>query len=260
MSGYIYLIHLREFINSNEDIYKIGKTQNVCCRKINSRFCGYSKDSCIKIIMHVLNANEVELKLINIFDELFEKQPSLGNEYYKGDCNKMILEICKNTNQNIQDNTDQKIEQSDIEIKRLFSNIYNELSNKLYNIYSIKNIYDMYKVSDLLNNYDPKIDKKIIVDIDKFVSELKKLFETPSKSKIVTSEQYYNFCSIINTLSRHTSQILLYEQKRINMHNKDNYIILKLTKPISLIIIDVYKKKLTKCIDYNINNFNNFPF
>ena len=67
MSGYIYLIHMREFINSNEDIYKIGKTQNVCCRKINSRFCGYSKDSCIKIIMHVLNANEVELKLINIF-------------------------------------------------------------------------------------------------------------------------------------------------------------------------------------------------
>ena len=27
MSGYIYLIHLREFINSKEDIYKISLSQ-----------------------------------------------------------------------------------------------------------------------------------------------------------------------------------------------------------------------------------------
>ena len=273
MSGYIYLIHLREFINANQIIYKIGKTKDVCCRKINTRFTGYSKDSNIKLIMQVSNVDDTETKLIKLFDGLFEKQTNLGNEYYKGDCNKMILEICKNTNQqiisDIEQKIEQKIEQNDNEIKRLFTFIRTELCNKIiyneYYIFNIRNIYDLYGITSLYNINSPFTDKKIIIDIDKFVCEIKKLYENPSKNKIVTSEQYYNFCGIMNTLSRLMINITSYEQKRMTMPNKDNYIMIKLTKPVNEINYDVYKNKIQKCSDClvdcnkNLNYINNFP-
>ena len=268
MNGYIYLIHLREFINSNQIIYKIGKTKDVCCRKINQRFMGYSKNSTIKLIMQVSNVDETEIKLIKLFDELFEKQTNLGNEYYKGDCNKMILEICKNTNQdvsNIEQKIEQKIEQNDNEIKRLFTFISTELCNKIcneYYIFHIKNIYDLYGLSSLRDINNPYSDKKIIIDIDKFICEIKKLYENPSKNKIVTSEKYYNFCGIMNTLSRMMINLTSYEQKRMTMPNKDNYVMIKLTKPVIEINSDVYRNKIKKCSDFNTNGsyINNFPF
>ena len=40
---YIYLIYLREFINSNQDIYKIGKTKQLN----NNRFKQYPKGTII---------------------------------------------------------------------------------------------------------------------------------------------------------------------------------------------------------------------
>ena len=267
MSGYIYLIHLREFINSNQIIYKIGKTKDVCCRKINTRFTGYSKNSNIKLIMQVVDVDDTETKLIKLFDGLFEKQTNLGNEYYKGDCNKMILEICKNTNQQIISDIEQNIEQKidDKEIIQLFNNIYTELRNKICNSYcisNIRNIYDLYGLSSLRDINNPYSDKKIIINIDKFVCEIKKLYENPSKNKIVTSEQYYNFCGIMNTLSRMMINITSYEQKRMTMSNKDNYIMIKLTKPVNEINSVVYRNKIQKCSDFNTNGsyINNFPF
>ena len=269
MSGYIYLIHLREFINANQIIYKIGKTKDVCCRKINTRFTGYSKDSNIKLIMQVSNVDDTETKLIKLFDGLFEKQTNLGNEYYKGDCNKMILEICKNTNQQIISDIEQKIEQKiepdNTELRQIFNYIYSDLRNLILGTYYISFLRSLYDGCGLSNLYDitgPYSDKKIIIDIDKFVCEIKKLYENPSKNKIVTSEQYYNFCGIMNTLSRLMINITSYEQKRMTMHNKDNYIMIKLTKPVIGISPEVYKNKIQKCNGFNSKScyINNFPF
>ena len=39
MSGHIYLFQEREFINSGEDIYKVGKTK----QEFNKRFSSYPK-------------------------------------------------------------------------------------------------------------------------------------------------------------------------------------------------------------------------
>ena len=56
MSGYIYLLRTREFVNLNSNVYKLGRTEQ-CDGK---RFHGYPKGSEIEIIIHINNHVEVE--------------------------------------------------------------------------------------------------------------------------------------------------------------------------------------------------------
>ena len=92
---FIYLIREREFVYSNQNIYKIGRTNN----SIKIRMNNYPKDSEILLIEPVINSIEIENQLIKIFDEEFSKAYTkdgleiIGNEYYQGDLNKMIYLI-----------------------------------------------------------------------------------------------------------------------------------------------------------------------
>jgi len=264
MDGYIYLLWPCVCKNSKTPIYKIGKTQDTCCRKINKRFTGYPKDSTIILLARTALMDETEIKLIHLFNELFEQQVNLGSEYFKGDCNKMVLEILKNiTHINVQE-VEQKIEPDNTELKQIFNYIYNDLRNLIlgtYNISHLRSLYDVCGLSNLYNIISPYSNKKTKIDIDMFVCEIKKLYENPSKNKIVTQEQYHSFCGIINALSRLITNINT-EYKRTLLCNKDSYIIIKLTKPVISISPAVYKNKIQKCNDFNLKSFyvDNFPF
>jgi hypothetical protein len=100
---YIYLFHLREFIKSNENIYKIGKTK----QNNNNRLKQYPKGS---ILLHqtiCVNCDETEKELIKIFKNKFKHCTDIGNEYFKGEFKLMIEEINKyitNLNSTIQKN------------------------------------------------------------------------------------------------------------------------------------------------------------
>lgn len=265
MDGYIYLLWPREFKNSKNPIYKIGKTQDICCRKINKRFTGYPKDSTIILLAITTSVDETEIKLIHLFNELFEKQANLGIEYFKGDCNKMVSEILKNINHiNVQE-VEQKPKSDNAELRQIFNYVYSDLRNLIlgtYNISHIRSLYDVCGLSNLYNIISPYSNKKTKIDIDMFVCEIKKLYENPSKNKIVTQEQYHSFCGIINALSRLITNINTYEYKRLLLHDKDSYIIIKLTKPVISISPAVYKNKIQKCNDFNLKSFyvDNFPF
>lgn len=87
--GWIYLIREREFIKTDEDIYKIGKTIN-----IKSRMPSYPKGSCLYLCFFcTTNIHKVEKYLISEFDELFVKQTDIGHEYYEGDISLMIKKM-----------------------------------------------------------------------------------------------------------------------------------------------------------------------
>lgn len=76
--GHLYLIKEREFIKTNENVFKIGKTTN-----IKHRMPAYPKDSRVYVIMHcATDIHAVEKKLIEHFDEHFTKRTDIGNEYY----------------------------------------------------------------------------------------------------------------------------------------------------------------------------------
>ena len=79
--NYCYLIQLREFIKSGEQIYKIGKTSNGPTRRLSS----YPKNSVVFANEKVNNCNVVEKNIIKCFDKMFTKRIDIGTEYYEGD-------------------------------------------------------------------------------------------------------------------------------------------------------------------------------
>jgi hypothetical protein len=266
MSGYIYLIHCREFFNSGQPIYKIGKTEDTCCRKINKRFSGYEKDSVIKIIIQVSDMNKTENDLKHIFGQLFEKQPSIGTEYFRGKLRNMLIEISKF----IPDDDMQEIPKIDYtqlenRIKGSYRSIFLEchgMQNK-YNIQNVRNIYDTYNLTTLRDGAgSPTCKAPTIIEIDKIITALKKLYDKPTKGKIVTCENYHNLCGIMNTFARTNLSINNYEQIRLTMPNPKNYIQIKI-KPLVEVSVDTYRANIKKCIDIKTNGamyLQQFPF
>lgn len=97
--GYIYIIQPREFIKTNETIYKIGKTT----RNILQRYSEYPKQSnliyCCPVDNNTLNT--IENGLIKLFDEKFNKCNEIGCEYYDGELSQMIFVINNYINSHI---------------------------------------------------------------------------------------------------------------------------------------------------------------
>ena len=85
MAHTIYLIREREFIKTNENVYKIGKTTQDGIKRISS----YPKGSQVIIVVKVPDCHESELKLISLFKQKFKHRNDIGNEYFDGDCEQM---------------------------------------------------------------------------------------------------------------------------------------------------------------------------
>jgi hypothetical protein len=85
---FIYLLKTREFVNSGQDIYKIGKTVNP-----TNRMGNYGKGAKVKMMHWCNDCDKSERELIKLFDEKFIKQVDIGREYYKGELHHMVNEI-----------------------------------------------------------------------------------------------------------------------------------------------------------------------
>ena len=79
MSGFIYLTHLREFINSNQEIYKLGKSGKLD----RSRLYGYPKGSNTILTLFVKNHHKAEEELLQLFSDKFTKMNNIGREYFE---------------------------------------------------------------------------------------------------------------------------------------------------------------------------------
>lgn len=91
-SGYCYIIQEREFIKTNENVYKIGKTIQLG----NYRFNKYPKGSCEKMKMSVYDCHKCEKEIIDKFDKAFIQRHDVGREYYEGNyanISKLFIEI-----------------------------------------------------------------------------------------------------------------------------------------------------------------------
>lgn len=84
--GFLYIIQEREFINTGEDVFKIGCTQDLI-----KRFKQYPKGSIIKFSIMYSNYKMLEKKWINLLikDRNITKRKDIGNEYFQ--CNYILL-------------------------------------------------------------------------------------------------------------------------------------------------------------------------
>ena len=113
MTDYIYLLQEREFINTNQNVYKLGRT-----RQNNlQRFKQYPKGSKLLLQQICNDCYTLEKKLISDFKNKYKYRKELGNEYFEGDYNDMIKDIYnKITNHN--ENTDE-MDKPEIEIDEM---------------------------------------------------------------------------------------------------------------------------------------------
>jgi hypothetical protein len=97
---YVYLLKEEEFIESEEDVYKIGLTT----LSKNKRFCSYSKGSSLFFQMQCIDCKKLEKKIIVSFTKKYILRSDLGKEYFEGDLNSMLHDISNLTLQHNEDN------------------------------------------------------------------------------------------------------------------------------------------------------------
>lgn len=85
-TNYIYLLQEREFIKTNEKIYKVGRTT----QENSKRFKGYPKGSVLLFQMICQDCKSLEGKIIEHFKEKFNQRRDIGTEYFEGDYTIMI--------------------------------------------------------------------------------------------------------------------------------------------------------------------------
>lgn len=83
---YIYLLQEREFIKTNEKIFKIGKTKQENLK----RFANYPNGSKLLFQCICINCDDIERDIITSFKDLFIHKKEVGNEYFEGDYIMMI--------------------------------------------------------------------------------------------------------------------------------------------------------------------------
>jgi len=91
MESYIYLVHPKQFVKSNQNIYKIGKTRRP------DRICFYGKGSLCVLMMLVGDCDYEEKRLIKFFKQKFKLRNDIGLEYFEGNLLEMtniIFETC----------------------------------------------------------------------------------------------------------------------------------------------------------------------
>ena len=86
---HVYLIREREFINSNENTYKIGRSGNICGRVKN-----YPKDSEMIGLFLCKNNIIMERSISSLFKTKYKQMKEYGTEYFNGNVFDMHEDIC----------------------------------------------------------------------------------------------------------------------------------------------------------------------
>lgn len=86
---YIYLLKEREFIKTNENIFKIGKTH----QEGLSRFSSYPNGS--QLLLHIIckNCDAIEKNIILSFKKKYIQRLEIGHEYFQGNYQDMLKDI-----------------------------------------------------------------------------------------------------------------------------------------------------------------------
>ncbi len=214
--GIIYLLQTREFINKS--IYKIGHSEKDGTCRTNQ----YPKQSILHLLLTCNNHAIIESKIIYDFKSKYIHKQEIGNEYFEGDLNQMIMDIIliyqKNEcNKIVQINNNSilnniHINDVNIENKNILLSLYgNEAQFKMINLNNnIKNFekelyyFDTNTIKinkDVLDYYLGYRDKSVIEVIkinNKIYCNIFIRFFLPRKIFIYETEKKYTYISFFN--------------------------------------------------------------
>lgn len=264
-NGHIYLIRTREYRNSRQNIYKIGKTS----QQGLGRYKQYSKDSMIEIHLHVRNYHFVESELIRLFKSRFIHRPDIGAEYFEGDPGQMMDLIYEyrfresaETRPPIGTSCLKSQELDKVAVLEcIFSYIWRHFHQIVTDLFlpemdGIFLKHMMYLITGSPgNNLHSAISLPVssdqvapTVNLDKFRAELAKMY-TPGIKKSVSCDQYRRYVAIHNLVTSAHPLIVQYETARRSLAQSDRYPEIKMSAAIEISsnVLDTY---ITRCYDY----------
>lgn len=120
-TGNIYVIIEREFIKTDEKIYKICKTR----QENFNRFNQYPKNSILLYYQKTNDYENMEKKILLKLKEKFIQKKNIGKEYFNGN----IVEIVKEIIEIIFPNCEEYITESKEEIKKYYESINSKIKS-----------------------------------------------------------------------------------------------------------------------------------
>jgi hypothetical protein len=217
----IYLVHVREFISTNKNIYKIGRSHD-----IDNRVRQYPKGSRIEYINSCKNSVSCEKNLIILFKNSFNST-KFGSEYFEGDVDDM-KDIIHNYLR------DMKIEQKKKESIKKNKGKVNIINNDIDKVdlginYEVKN-----KIDNIIDNKVNDIDnKKINNKKDKKDKKLEPVIEPVDEKTII-------ICPTCTREFQYQSYLKAHFKKSFHCSKNDEEIKTFFNK-------DIYSNKCTKC-------------
>ena len=222
--GMIYLILEREFLKTDENIFKLGRTQTFFDRMMH-----YPKGSQLFGCIKCNDTVGVEKNLISQFCKLFKARRDIGREYFEGDPHSMMLTIITVINEwNPEaEQEDEQITEKKImtEIPHVIKEFLSENESKYSN--TIQKSKDVYQhlvdwISD--KQYD------MFISHNKMSRELRNIFGVFSKGHhFSSSDDIESVCEkalFFPDLSKPPINVLkpLLEQQYVITHNHDDFV------------------------------------
>ena len=90
VTQYVYLLQTREFLNSKEPVYKIGRSK----QDNYARFSQYGLGSVLLFQSSCYDSVKLEKEIIDLFNDKYERIKILGNEWFRGDADEMKADFC----------------------------------------------------------------------------------------------------------------------------------------------------------------------
>lgn len=88
-TNYVYIIKEREFLKTNENIYKLGRTAQNGLKRFNS----YPKGSELIILRKCVDCKKYERELILLFKNKFILRKDIGREYFEAEEDEIVNEF-----------------------------------------------------------------------------------------------------------------------------------------------------------------------
>lgn len=96
-NNYIYIIKEREFIKTNENVYKIGRTKRGHSKRTNE----YPKDSVVMLVIKVSDDKVYETAILEHLRNVSKQRKDIGSEYFEDNfynLSKYVMEIIMKLN------------------------------------------------------------------------------------------------------------------------------------------------------------------
>ena len=197
---YVYLLQEREFIKSDENVFKIGRTT----QEISKRLGGYPKGTKICCFNNVKNCFFVEIILKKEFKKKFKQRVDIGIEYFEGN----LCEILATFNKIIHDNWFKNPEI--FKHKQFIMKLDKIFIETIYNFFNISKENNNNKISkqslcdNILNNiYKKKLESKFCDCIKLYRSSKEEVFHVCRMFNISLEGDKWNLCNnILNTVTK----------------------------------------------------------